>query len=162
MKRFRDYFRRAYNISIGLKTAEHVKKQIGCVFLPVATVETVLVKGKDLMEGIPVSRKISQQELTKVMERPFKQIEECIHQSLEVCPPELSSDICQSGIYVTGGNAQLKGVKERFMKVFKLQVNIDPQSLLVCKHGHWENSHKSAKVPIGSSLAVRSEINNSE
>jgi rod shape-determining protein MreB len=130
-----DYFRRAYNMSIGLKTAEYVKKKIGCVFSPVATTETVLVKGKDLMEGIPVSRTISQQELTKVLERPFKQIEECIHQSLEVCPPELSSDIYQSGIFVTGGNAQLKGVKERFSKIFKLQVNIDPQSLLSVSKG---------------------------
>ncbi len=130
-----DYFRRAYNMSIGLKTAEQVKKKIGCVFAPVATDETVLVKGKDLMEGIPVSRKISQQELTKVLERPFKQIEECIHQSLEVCPPELSSDIYQSGIYVTGGSAQLKGVKERLSKIFKLQINIDPEALLSVSKG---------------------------
>jgi rod shape-determining protein MreB len=130
-----DYFRREFNMSIGLKTAESVKKKIGCVFSPVATKETVLVKGKDLMEGIPVSRLISQQELTKVLERPFKQIEECIHQSLEVCPPELSSDIYQSGIYVTGGNAQLKGVQERFSKIFKLPVNIDPQSLLSVSKG---------------------------
>ncbi len=125
-----DYFRREYNMSIGLKTAEQVKKKIGCVFSPVATDETVLVKGKDLMEGIPVSRAITQHELTYVLERPFKQIEECIHQSLEVCPPELSSDIYQSGIFVTGGNAQLKGVRERFTKKFNLAVNIDPQSLL--------------------------------
>lgn len=130
-----DYFRRAYNMSIGLKTAEQVKKKIGCVFSPVATDETILVKGKDLMEGIPISRKISQQELTSVLERPFKQIEECIHQSLEVCPPELSSDIYQSGIFVTGGSAQLKGVKERFAKIFKLPVNIDPQSLLAVSKG---------------------------
>lgn len=130
-----DYFRRAYNMSIGLKTAEGVKKKIGCVFSSVATNEAVLVKGKDLIEGIPVSRKISQHELTEVLERPFKQIEECIHQSLEVCPPELSSDIYQSGIFVTGGNAQLKGVKERFSKIFKLQVNIDPQSLLSVSKG---------------------------
>jgi rod shape-determining protein MreB and related proteins len=130
-----DYFRRQYNMSIGLKTAERVKKKIGCVFSCVATDETVLVKGKDLMEGIPVSRAITQHELTSVLERPFKQIEECIHQSLEVCPPELSSDIYQSGIFVTGGNAQLKGVKERFSKIFKLPVNIDPQSLLSVSKG---------------------------
>jgi len=130
-----DYFRRAYNMSIGLRTAEQVKKKIGCVFSPVATDETVLVKGKDLMEGIPVSRKISQHELTKVLERPFRQIEECIHQSLEVCPPELASDIYQSGMYVTGGNAQLKGVKERFSRIFKLTVNVDPESLLSVSKG---------------------------
>jgi rod shape-determining protein MreB len=130
-----DYFRRAYNMSIGLKTAEQVKKKIGCVFAPMATRETVLVKGKDLLEGIPVSRTISQHELSSVLERPVKQIEECIHHSLEMCPPELASDIYQSGIYVTGGNAQLKGMKERFSKIFKLQVNVDPEALLSVSKG---------------------------
>jgi len=130
-----DHFRRVYNMAIGLKTAEKVKKSMGCVFAPIATAETVMVKGKDLLEGIPVSQKISQQELTQVLERPFRQIEESILQSLEVCPPELASDIYQSGIYVTGGSAQLKGVRERFSKTFKLKVNIDPESLLSVSKG---------------------------
>lgn len=78
---------------------------------------------------------LSQHELTKVLERPFKQIEECIHQSLEICPPELSSAIYQSGIFVKGGNAQWKGVKERFSKMFKLRLDIDPQFLLSVSKG---------------------------
>lgn len=131
-----DYFRRKYNMAVGIKTAEALKKKIGCVYAPVAQQEeTFLVKGKDLMEGIPMSKVISQVELAHVLERPFKQIEECIHQSLEVCPPELAADIYKSGIYVTGGNAQLKGLKERLHKIFKLQVNIDPQALLSVSNG---------------------------
>jgi rod shape-determining protein MreB len=130
-----DYFRREYNMSIGLKTAEMVKKKIGCVFAPSATKDSVLVKGKDLIEGIPTCRSITQQELTHVLERPFRQIEECIHQSLQICPPELASDIYQTGIHVTGGNALLKGVKERFIKNFKLPVNIDPEALLSVSKG---------------------------
>lgn len=130
-----DYFRREFNMAIGLKTAEIVKKKIGCVYSPAATDEKVLVKGKDLIEGIPASRLISQQELTRVLERPFKQIEDSIHQSLQVCPPELASDIYQSGIYVTGGNALLKGIKERFTKTFKLPVNIDANALTSVSKG---------------------------
>jgi rod shape-determining protein MreB len=130
-----DYFRREYNMSIGLKTAELVKKKVGCVYSPAATDEKILVKGKDLIEGIPASRLISQYELVHILERPFKQIEDAIHQSLQVCPPELAADIYQTGIYVTGGNALLKGIKERFTKNFKLPVNIDQHALTSVSKG---------------------------
>lgn len=131
-----DYLRRTYNFSIGLKTAEQVKKEIGCVFSSVANKEEFFIaKGKDLIEGIPMSRKISQYELTAILEKPFQKIEECIRQSLEVCPPELASDIYRSGIYVTGGNARLKGIQERLSKTFQLPVHIDPQPLLSVSKG---------------------------
>ncbi len=131
-----DYFRREHNLAIGLKTAEQVKKKIGCVFEPVASSdEKILVKGKDLIEGVPVSTPISQFELSRILERPFKQIEESIHQSLEACPPELAGDIYKSGIYVTGGNAVLKGLPERLSKIFKLPVHIDPQPLFSVSRG---------------------------
>ncbi|MCW5910389.1 MAG: rod shape-determining protein [Cyclobacteriaceae bacterium] len=131
-----DYFRRVYNLAIGLKTAEAIKKKIGCVFEPVASAdETLLVKGKDLIEGVPVSKVISQVELSRVLERPFKQIEECIHQSLEICPPELAGDIYKSGIHVSGGNSVLKGLPERFAKIFKLPVHVDPKALYSVSNG---------------------------
>jgi rod shape-determining protein MreB and related proteins len=130
-----DYMRKEYNMSVGLKTAEMMKKKIGCVYAPVATDEKFVVKGKDLIEGIPTSRQITQQELTHVLERPFKQIEDSIHQSLQVCPPELASDIYQSGIHVTGGSAMLKGIKERFSKNFKLPVKVDPAALTSVSKG---------------------------
>jgi rod shape-determining protein MreB len=131
-----DYFRRVYNLSIGLKTAERIKKEIGCVYSNVSLkTEFAHVKGKDLMEGIPTNRVIAQPELTQVLERPFKQIESCIQQSLEICPPELSSDIYRSGIYVTGGNAQLKGIRERLEKTFQVPVHIDSEPLLAVSKG---------------------------
>ncbi len=131
-----DYFRREYNLSIGLKSAEKIKKEIGCIYGPMADRKTVaVVKGKDLMEGIPASRTINQSELTRVLEKPFRQIEECIHQSLEICPPELAADIYQSGIHVTGGNALLKGIKERFAQTFQMPVHIDPLPLLAVSKG---------------------------
>lgn len=131
-----DYFRREFNLAIGLKTAEGVKKQIGCVYEPVASAsEKVLVKGKDLIEGVPASRIINQLELCRILERPFKQIEQCIHQSLESCPPELAADIYKSGVHVTGGNVMLKGLPERFAKIFQIPVHVDPQPLLSVSKG---------------------------
>ncbi len=131
-----DYFRRQYNLSIGLKTAENLKKQIGCVYSPIADKNAIAhVKGKDLMEGIPMSRAINQVELAVVLERCFGQIEDCIHQSLQRCPPELAGDIYRSGIYITGGNAQLTGIRERLMKTFSLPVHIDAEPLLAVSKG---------------------------
>ncbi|MFM8738726.1 MAG: rod shape-determining protein, partial [Cytophagales bacterium] len=66
---------------------------------------------KDIREGIPASRWINQVELCHVLEKPFLQIESSIHQSLEICAPELAGDILQNGLYITGGNARLKGYK---------------------------------------------------
>ncbi|MFM7856248.1 MAG: rod shape-determining protein [Flammeovirgaceae bacterium] len=56
-------------------------------------------------------------------------------QSLEICPPELAGDIFQNGLYITGGNAALKGLRERFTRVFGLPVHIDPHSLLSVSKG---------------------------
>lgn len=131
-----DHFRREHHLAIGIRTAEEIKKRIGCIFAPLANPqERVLVKGKDIREGIPASRWVDQTELCQVLERPFLQIESCIHQSLEVCPPELAGDIFQNGLYITGGNAGLKGLQERFNHAFGLPVNIDPQSLLSVSKG---------------------------
>lgn len=99
------------------------------------TTERVQVKDKDIREGIPASRWINQVELCRVLENPFLQIESCIHQSLEICAPELAGDILQNGLYITGGNERLKGLQERFSCVFRLPVNIDPQSLLSVSNG---------------------------
>jgi rod shape-determining protein MreB len=131
-----DYFRKTHHLAIGIKTAEEVKKRIGCVYKPIAnSTERVEVKGKDIREGIPASRWIHQVELCQVLEKRFLQIESCIHQSLEMCPPELAGDIYQNGLYITGGNARLKGLQERFTHSFGLPVHIDPHSLLSVSKG---------------------------
>lgn len=131
--RWNSYFRRVYNLSIGLKTAERIKKEIGCVHSSVS-LETVFaqVKGKDLMEGIPANRVIAQPELTQVLERPFKQIESCIQQSLEIW---IVSRYLPLPELCTGGNAQLKGIRERLEKTFQVPVHIDTEPLLAVSKG---------------------------
>lgn len=132
----RDYFRREHHLAIGLKTAEYVKKKLGCVFDSLASPQEGLhVKGKDLRDGIPATRWISQVDLCRVLEEPLKSIELCIQQSLETCPPELASDVYQTGIFVTGGHAHLKGLAERFYHRFNLPVHLDPQALLSVSMG---------------------------
>jgi rod shape-determining protein MreB len=125
-----DHFRKEYNMSIGLKSAEMLKIRSGCIHAPLAdNKRKTAVTGKDLMEGIPTKKEISEGELCEVLNKSFQQIEEAIQHTLEVCPPELAADIYQNGIYVTGGNAMLRGMKQRLSNHFQLPITIDPHSL---------------------------------
>ena len=125
-----DHFRRNYNIAIGLRTAEQVKIQVGAVSSKLSEPPVpMLVKGKDLIAGIPVTRKIDHAEVACILEKSIHTIENSIVQTLEACPPELAADIYQNGIHVTGGNAYLRGLKERFEARIKLPVHIDSEAL---------------------------------
>ena len=132
----RDAFRRNYNMSIGFKTAEQIKMQTGMVWdHGDVKPASMMVKGKDIMEGIPVTRTISSMEVMEILDKPFRAIEEGIVHALEVCPPELSSDIYENGIHITGGGALLNGVRERLEHSFKIPIHIDQEPLLAVSKG---------------------------
>ena len=102
------YIRRRHNVLIGAKTAEEVKMSIGClVQKPDIGLEEV--KGRDLVTGLPKMVQISSAELVDVLMEPAKAILESIHLVLERTPPELVSDISQSGIIMSGGGSLLYG-----------------------------------------------------
>jgi rod shape-determining protein MreB len=124
------YFRRKYNMAIGLKTAEQVKIQVGAVADKIENAPAPMhVKGKDLMRGIPVTRLIDHVEVAGVLDKSISAIELSIVQTLERCPPELAGDIYGNGIYLTGGNAYLRGLKQRLERKTKLPIHIDPCAL---------------------------------
>ena len=130
------YFRKEYNMAIGMKTAEQVKIQVGAVVQELEDApEPMAVKGKDLMRGLPVTRTVDYREIATVLEKPMSAIELAIIQTLETCPPELSSDIYLKGVYLTGGNALLRGLQERLQKKLKLPVNIDDSPLTSVSKG---------------------------
>lgn len=125
-----DHFRKEYNMAIGLKTAEQVKIQVGAVSDKLLVIpEPVMVKGKDMITGIPVTRKIGYAEIARVLERSITQIETAIIQTLETCPPELAADISETGIHLTGGGSMFRGIKERFERNIKLSVHLDSTPL---------------------------------
>jgi rod shape-determining protein MreB and related proteins len=131
-----DYFRRRYNFSIGKRTAERIKIHVGAVLTVLShPPQSMRVMGKDLVTGIPVERTVGYQEVAMILEKSISAIEESIIQTLEKCPPELASDIYQSGIYVTGGGALLRGLKERLESSIKLKVNIDTDPLCSVSKG---------------------------
>ncbi len=132
----RHYFRKEYNMAIGIKTAEQVKIGVGAVLNDLDNPPALMeVKGKEMLRGLPVIRTVSHHEICAVLERSISAIELGIVQTLETCPPELSSDIYGSGVFVTGGNALLRGLKERLESKLNLKVHIDANPLLSVSRG---------------------------
>lgn len=135
-EQIQDHFRRSYNIAIGMKTAEQIKIKVGAVMdNPPEIPQPMMVRGKDLVEGIPVTRKIDHSEVAWVLQKSITSIEHSVVQTLETCPPELASDIYENGIHITGGSAMLRGLRERFETKLRLPVHIDPQPLLSVSRG---------------------------
>ena len=102
------YMRRKHNILIGERTAEEMKKQIGCVF-PKDEEETMDVKGRCLLTGLPKVVTVSSTEMMDAFEEPVERIMEAIHSVLERTPPELVADISNNGIVMTGGGSLVDG-----------------------------------------------------
>ncbi len=101
------YIKRKYNLLIGERTAEEVKIQIGSALILDPALK-MAVRGRDQVSGLPRTVEISSTEITEAMTEPLQQILEAIRAVLVETPPELSSDIIDRGIVLTGGTAQLR------------------------------------------------------
>ena len=102
------YMRRKHNLLVGERTAEEMKKQIGCVF-PKEEEETMDVKGRCLLTGLPKVVTVSSTEMMDAFEEPVERIMEAIHSVLERTPPELVADVSTNGIIMTGGGSLVYG-----------------------------------------------------
>ena len=102
------YMRRKHNLLVGERTAEEMKKRIGCVF-PKEEEETMDVKGRCLLTGLPKVVTVSSTEMMDAFEEPVERIMEAIHSVLERTPPELVADISTNGIVMTGGGSLVSG-----------------------------------------------------
>ena len=102
------YMRRKHNLLVGERTAEEMKKRIGCVF-PKEEEETMDVKGRCLLTGLPKVVTVSSTEMMDAFEEPVERIMEAIHSVLERTPPELVADISTHGIVMTGGGSLVSG-----------------------------------------------------
>ena len=101
------YFRRKYNLMIGENTAESVKMKIGSAF-PLEEELTMDVKGRDLLTGLPKTVKITSGEVRDALAEPIKKIVDIVKNVLEETPAELSADLVDRGIILSGGGSLLK------------------------------------------------------
>lgn len=131
-----DHFRRSYNMAIGMRTAEQVKIQVGSVISDLKDApQPILVKGKDMISGIPMIRRIGHREVAEVLDKSISSIEHSVIQTLETCPPELAADIYESGLHITGGGAMLRGLKKRFESRINLKVHISQDAMYAVSKG---------------------------
>lgn len=126
------YFKRRHNMLIGERTAEVIKHEVGSAF-PVEDDLIIEVKGRDLLEGIPRMIEVSSADIREALESSVQLIIEAIMNLLERTPPELSADIFDRGIILTGGGALLKGLDERIARETRLPVHVadDPLTAVV-------------------------------
>jgi len=115
------YVKRNYNMLIGERTAEEVKKRLGNA-MGNGDVGSMNVKGRDLRAGIPKTIEITAEEVKEALTEPVTLIVEAIKQILERTPPELAADILDSGIVLTGGGSLLGGIDELIKKETGLPV----------------------------------------
>ena len=104
-----NYVKRELNLAIGYTTAEEIKIKLGCA-LPLVSVETMQIRGRDLNTGLPKVLEINSEQVRKAIEEPISQIVDVIKVALEKTPPELSSDVMEKGIVLTGGGALIRNL----------------------------------------------------
>ncbi|QYR23377.1 rod shape-determining protein [Paenibacillus sp. sptzw28] len=103
------YIKRMYNLMIGERTSEQLKMEIGSA-LSMEQPETIEIRGRDLVSGLPKTLPISSEEITEALTDTVNAIVDAVKVTLEKCPPELSSDIMDRGIVLTGGGALLRNL----------------------------------------------------
>ncbi|HLR07680.1 MAG TPA: rod-share determining protein MreBH [Bacillota bacterium] len=123
-----NYIRKQYNILVGERTAETIKTTIGYSH-PNHKEETMEVRGRDMVSGLPKTITISSKEIHTALKESLEQILETIRVTLENCPPELSGDIVDRGIVLTGGGSQLNGMKEWLAHEINVPVHTAPNPL---------------------------------
>src|SRR3546814_832726 len=119
------YVRRHHNLLIGEATAERIKKQYGVAQSPADGVgETIYIKGRDLVNGVPKEITINQGQIAEALSEPIGTIVEGVRIALENTAPELAADIVDQGIVLTGGGALLKGLDEELRDETGLLVSL--------------------------------------
>ncbi len=130
------YIKKKYNLLIGERTAEQVKFEIGSAF-PLDEPITMEIKGRDLIEGIPKTLTVTDAEIREALQEPVSIIVNAVRVALERTPPELSADIVDRGIVLTGGGSLLKNIDRLLREETGLPVSVaeDPLSSVVLGTG---------------------------
>lgn len=117
------YIKKTYNLMIGERTAEQIKFDIGSAGYPSET-ETMEIRGRDLLSGLPKTLTISAKEIAEALKDTVNDIIEAVKVTLEQAPPELAADIMDRGIVLTGGGALLRNLDEVISDETKMPVII--------------------------------------
>jgi rod shape-determining protein MreB len=127
------YFRGKHNLLIGERTAEEIKKAVGSA---IPTEEKIIaVKGRNLLTGIPRTVEVDANDVSECLQKTIEMMIAAIKRTLEHTPPELSADILDRGVILTGGGSLLNGLDERIRRETNLPVSISDEPLLSVAKG---------------------------
>jgi rod shape-determining protein MreB len=130
------HIKRKYNLLIGERTAELIKITIGSAY-PGNEIQTMEIRGRDLVAGVPKEIEITDEEIREALQEPVRQIIESVRIALERTPPELASDIMDKGIMLAGGGALLRNLDVLLREETGLPVTLaeDPLTAVVMGAG---------------------------
>jgi rod shape-determining protein MreB len=131
------YLKKKYNLAIGENTSEQVKIHVGSAYKLPGGEEYMDVKGRDVVDGLPKTLRISSAEIRDALDEPVRLIMQALRHALEQTPPELASDIVDRGIVMTGGGSLLRGLDQRIREETNLPVYVvdDPLKCVVMGAG---------------------------
>jgi len=122
------YVKKEYSLMLGERTSEEIKMAIGSAF-PSPDEPHAEIRGRDLVSGLPKTIVVSAEEIRKAIEEPVNSIIDAVKTTLDKCPPELSGDVMDRGIVITGGGALLKGIDERLRHETGMPIHITDRPL---------------------------------
>jgi rod shape-determining protein MreB len=130
------HLRRTYNLLVGERTAEEIKMRIGSGF-PLEEELKMEAKGRDLVSGLPKTVTVSSEEVREALSEPVNAVVETVRDTLERTPPELSSDLVDRGVYLTGGGALLRGMDKLLASATDIPIHVteDPLTTVVMGTG---------------------------
>ena len=128
------HMKRVYNLMVGERTSERIKIEIGSAY-PVRDQQTLEVRGRDLVSGMPKTVRISAEEIRVALQEPITTIIEAVRSTLERCPPELSADLIERGIMLAGGGAMLCGLDQLLTEETGLPVFVAEEPLNAVANG---------------------------
>ena len=129
-----DYIKKTFNLAIGDRTAEEVKIKIGAA-VPLEEEMRVTIKGRDFVQGLPRSAQVSTNEVVKAVDQELRAIVQAIKDVLSDTPPELSSDIIDQGIIMTGGSSQLRNFPDLIYRKTGVKAQVAEEPLYCVVRG---------------------------
>ncbi|MBN2094376.1 MAG: rod shape-determining protein [Candidatus Zambryskibacteria bacterium] len=129
-----DYIKKTFNLAIGEKMAENTKIKIGSA-LPVDKEQSMVIKGRDLMSGLPRSVEVKTNEIVKAISKELREIIKTIKDVLQETPPELAADIIDQGIIMTGGTSSLQNLTELIFRRVGVKTTLAKEPLYCVARG---------------------------
>ncbi len=132
-----DYIKKTFNLAIGDRTAEAIKIKIGAA-IPLEEELTITIKGRDFIQGLPRTAQISTNEIVRAIDKELRMMIGAIKEVLSLTPPELSADIIDDGIIMTGGSSQLRNLSELIYRRTGVKARVADEPLLCVAKGTGE------------------------